>query len=85
MVSLAVLIAIAKAGSTVFWHHQGKVAENTRQERVHPAQLIALIILISGAPLMSVFAGPLSEYVIGAASQLHDFNSNINLILSGGL
>jgi len=85
MVSLAVLIAIAKAGSTVFWHHQGKVSENTRQERVHPAQLIALIILISGAPLMSVFAGPLSEYVIGAASQLHDFNSNINLILSGGL
>jgi multicomponent K+:H+ antiporter subunit D len=45
---------------------------------------VALIILISGAPLMSVFAGPLSEYAIGAATQLHDFNNNINLILSGG-
>jgi len=34
--------------------------------------------------LMSIFAGPLSEYAIGAATQLHDFNSNIKVILSGG-
>jgi multicomponent K+:H+ antiporter subunit D len=84
LASLAVLVAVSKAGSTVFWHHQGKATESSKQERVHPVQLVALIILISGAPLMSVFAGPLSEYAIGAATQLHDFNNNINLILSGG-
>jgi multicomponent K+:H+ antiporter subunit D len=84
LASFVVLVAVSKAGSTVFWHHQGKATESSKQERVHPAQLVALIILISGAPLMSVFAGPLSEYAIGAATQLHDFNNNINLILSGG-
>lgn len=86
LASLAILLAVSKAGSTIFWHHQDKekVVERARQERVHPAQLVALIILISGAPLMSVFAGPLSEYAIGAATQLHDFNNNLNLILSGG-
>jgi multicomponent K+:H+ antiporter subunit D len=89
VVSLAVLFAVSKAGSTVFWHHQAKaseskVSEKAKQERVHPAQLVALIILVSGAPLMSVFAGPLSEYAIGAATQLHDFNNNIQIILSGG-
>ncbi|WP_159821093.1 monovalent cation/H+ antiporter subunit D [Colwellia sp. 20A7] len=89
LASLAVLFAVAKAGSTVFWHHQAKiseqrVAERAKQERVHPAQLAALIILVASAPLMSIFAGPLSEYAIGAATQLHDFSNNINIILPGG-
>lgn len=88
LASLAILIGVSRAGSTVFWHHQSsvqsKVPESVGQERVHPAQLIALIILISASPLMSIFAGPLSEYAIGAATQLHDFNYNIKVILSGG-
>ncbi|PKH86577.1 monovalent cation/H+ antiporter subunit D [Colwellia sp. Bg11-28] len=84
LASLAILIGVSKAGSTVFWHHQVQATENIGQERVHPAQLVALIILISGAPLMSFFAGPLSEYAIDAATQLHDFNHNIKVILSGG-
>ncbi|MCJ8320407.1 MAG: monovalent cation/H+ antiporter subunit D [Colwellia sp.] len=83
LASLAVLVSVTKAGSTVFWHHQGKISQSAEQTRVHPAQLTALIILIACAPLMSIFAGPLSEYAIGAATQLHDFNSNIKLILLG--
>lgn len=82
--SFAVLVSVAKAGSTIFWHQQDKVAVNTQKSTVHPAQLAALIILISSAPIMSIFAGPMSEYAIGAASQLHDFNNQINVILSGG-
>ncbi len=86
LASLAMLLSVAKAGSTVFWHHQGEtgISNNNVQERVHPAQLVALIILVSGAPLMSIFAGPLSEYALGAATQLHNFSYNINAILSGG-
>jgi multicomponent K+:H+ antiporter subunit D len=83
--SLAVLLSVAKAGSTVFWHHNGKEADNVKANLVHPAQAVALIILVSASPLMTIFAGPLSEYAIDAATQLHNFNSNINLILSGGL
>ncbi len=83
LASLAVLVSVAKAGSTIFWHHQDEVTQSFEQQRVHPLQLAALITLLSCAPLMSVFAGPLSEYATGAATQLHDFNNNINLILSG--
>jgi multicomponent K+:H+ antiporter subunit D len=83
--SLAVLLSVAKAGSTVFWHHNSKEADNVKANLVHPAQAVALIILVSAAPLITIFSGPLSEYAIDAATQLHNFNSNINLILSGGL
>jgi multicomponent K+:H+ antiporter subunit D len=85
LASLAILVAVAKAGSTLFWRHQNTVTEEVEQSRVHPAQLVALVILVSSAPLMSIFAGPLSEYALGAATQLHDVKNNINVILSGGL
>jgi multicomponent K+:H+ antiporter subunit D len=89
LASLAILFAVAKAGSTVFWHHQESSTKDeevqcSESKRVHPAQITALFILLSAAPLMSAFAGPLTEYAIEAATQLHNFNSNINLILSGG-
>jgi multicomponent K+:H+ antiporter subunit D len=81
LTSLVVLLAVSKAGSTLFWHHKANETGNDTGKTVHPAQFLALLILISAAPLMSIFAGPLSEYAIGAATQLHDFNSNINAIL----
>lgn len=84
LASLAIMVGVTKAGSTIFWHHQDKVTESFEQTGVHPAQLAALLILVSSAPLMTIFSGPLSEYALGAASQLHDFNNNINVILSGG-
>jgi len=84
LASLVILVSVSKAGSTVFWHHQGKLSENTERKSVHPAQMAALLILVSTAPLMSLFAGPLSEYAIGAANQLHDFNHTIQTINPGG-
>ena len=83
LASLAVLFGVAKAGSTVFWHHPEKIINIKEQEKVKPVQIIALCLLVSAAPLMTIFAGPLSEYSIGAAIQLHDFNNNIKLTLGG--
>ena len=60
-----------------------KPKEGEGTERVHPAQLTAVILLIASAPLMSIFAGPLTEYAMAAATQLHNFNSNINAVLTG--
>lgn len=84
LTSLAILLAVSKAGSTLFWHHKHNETDNSAVKLVHPAQLVALLILISAGPLMSIFAGPLSEYAIAAATQLHDFNNNVTTILSGG-
>ena len=83
--SLAVLVAVTKAGSTIFWHHLDVQVKPEKQKMVQPRQLIALLILIASAPLMSIFAGSLSEFSLDAATKLHDFNSNIDVVLSGGL
>lgn len=85
LASLAVLLSVTKAGSTVFWHHQEDAGVIKESQRVQPRQLVALIILVMATPLMSIFAGPLSDYAISAATQLHDVNGNINVALSGGL
>ena len=58
LASLAILVGVSKAGSTVFWHHQYQVTDAVEKKRVHPAQLTALIILVSSAPLMSIFRFP---------------------------
>lgn len=85
LASLAILLAIAKAGSTVFWHYKSNGTDKSGVESVQPVQLIALIILISASPLMSIFSGPLTEYAIAAATQLHDFHGNVDTILSRGM
>ncbi len=84
LASLAILFCVSKAGSTLFWHHHGKSVKTSEQSRVHPAQLIALLILVVCAPLMSIFAGPLSDYATAAAFELHDVNASIKLIITGG-
>lgn len=83
--SLLVLVAIAKAGSTVFWHHQENHTQSDGANKVPTTQLVAIILLVSSGPLMSIFAEPLSTYSLEAATQLHDFNNNVRVILSGEL
>lgn len=82
LVSLAVLVSVSKAGSTVFWHHTGKV-DTQSAEKAHPAQIIAILTLITCAPLMVIFAGPLTDYALSAADSLHDFSSMTNTVLKG--
>ncbi|ATD05572.1 MULTISPECIES: monovalent cation/H+ antiporter subunit D [Pseudoalteromonas] len=82
LVSLAVLVSVSKAGSTVFWHHTGKV-DTQSAEKAHPAQIIAILTLITCAPLMVIFAGPLTDYALSAADSLHDFSSMTNAVLKG--
>lgn len=85
LASLAVLIAVSKAGTTIFWKHRHGDTVMIEKECIHPMQLVALVMLVITTPLMSIFSGPLSDYVMGAATQLHDVNSHIKLILTRGL
>ncbi|WP_440055441.1 monovalent cation/H+ antiporter subunit D [Pseudoalteromonas sp. T1lg65] len=82
LVSFAVLVSVSKAGSTVFWHHTGK-AESTSDERVHPAQIIAVLSLVLCAPMMVIFAGQLTDYAMSAATSLHDFSDMTSKVLGG--
>ena len=76
--SLMVLIGLSRAGSILFWRVSGNEAG---PERVLPLQTFALVWLLLAAPLMVVFAGPLTELTFAAAEQLRDIQRSIAIIL----
>jgi multicomponent K+:H+ antiporter subunit D len=77
-------MAIARAGSTLFWHHTtNKPIESAGEMKVHPAQLSALLLLIVSSPALVIFAGPLTDYAFATATSLHDFGANVSAVLEG--
>jgi multicomponent K+:H+ antiporter subunit D len=84
LASLALLVGISKAGSTVFWHHQNKAQDTSEPVKAHKYQISALLIVLLGSPLMVIFAGNMADYAIEAAKQLHNFSGNISVVLGEG-
>ena len=76
--SLMVLIGLSRAGSVLFWRVSGNEAG---PERVLPLQAFALTWLLLAAPLMVIFAGPLTELSFAAAEQMRDIQTSITIIL----
>ncbi|APX94887.1 monovalent cation/H+ antiporter subunit D [Halomonas sp. 1513] len=67
LATLAALIALSRAGSVLFWaSHQGKPGT----QRVRPAQLAGVLWLLAALPLLTLFAGPVSDYADATAAQL---------------
>lgn len=67
LASLASLIALSRAGSKLFWSsHRGSLSGTTMPRR----QWFAVIWLLSAAPLLVIFAGPVSSYTQATAEQL---------------
>lgn len=65
--SLALIIAISRAGSTVFWRINGNEAG---PEKAEPLQVFAVIWLLAASPLLVMFAGPATTLTTQAAAQL---------------
>ncbi|RLT99221.1 MAG: monovalent cation/H+ antiporter subunit D [Ketobacter sp.] len=65
--SLAALIMLSRAGGTLFWRTRG---ENTDPARAHPAQLVAVVLLMLSLPLMVVLAGTITEFTQLAAEEM---------------
>lgn len=79
--SLAALIAFSRAGSTLFW----RVAETSNvAQRSEPIKYFAIWILLAGAPLLALFAGPITAYTDAAAQQLLAISADPSLLLPGG-
>ncbi len=67
LATLAALIALSRAGSVLFWaSHKGKPGN----QRVRAGQLIGVLWLLAGLPLLTLFAGPISGYAEATAAQL---------------
>ncbi|MEH6641314.1 monovalent cation/H+ antiporter subunit D [Vreelandella glaciei] len=67
LTSLASLIALSRAGSTLFWRsHRGNISGTPLPRR----QWFGVIWLLSAAPLLVALAGPVSSYTQATADQL---------------
>lgn len=66
---LACLVAISRAGTTIFWRSTG---DSSDQEPISPLKLIAVALLLCASPLLVVFGGVITDYTDLAADQLHD-------------
>ncbi|WP_447553262.1 monovalent cation/H+ antiporter subunit D [Vreelandella sp. EE22] len=67
LASLASLVALSRAGSTLFWRsHYGSPSGS----RLSACQWFGVIWLLSAAPLLVVFAQPISVYTQATAEQL---------------
>ncbi|WP_404339152.1 monovalent cation/H+ antiporter subunit D [Pseudoalteromonas mariniglutinosa] len=83
--SLALLIALSRAGTSLFWDHKHKDSEAIEGVAAHPLKITAVILLLACSPLMVVFAGPISDYLVATAEQLHDVSGGINSVLKGSI
>lgn len=67
LTSLASLIALSRAGSTLFWRSHRGTSSGTPLSR---CQWFGVIWLLSAAPLLVALAGPVSSYTQATAEQL---------------
>ncbi|MCA8864939.1 MULTISPECIES: monovalent cation/H+ antiporter subunit D [unclassified Halomonas] len=67
LTSLASLIALSRAGSTLFWRSHRGTSSGTPLPR---RQWFGVIWLLSAAPLLVALAGPVSSYTQATADQL---------------
>ncbi len=67
--SLFALVAFSRAGTSLFWHLSGN---KPGSETAKPVQLIAITLLLLASPVITVFAGPVTEYMQEAAMDVEN-------------
>ncbi|HSO48569.1 MAG TPA: proton-conducting transporter membrane subunit, partial [Rhizobiaceae bacterium] len=80
--SLMAVVGFARAGSLVFWKTEGGTAANPDM----PAQYLsftAICALIGLVVLLTVAAGPVSEFLGATAAQIHDPLAYHDAVLQG--
>ena len=78
LTSLASLIALSRAGSTLFWRSS---RGNISGSPLSRCQWLGVTWLLSAAPLLVVFAGPVSSYTQATAEQLANPQALIHTLL----
>lgn len=78
---LAALIALSRAGTSLFWNIS---REPDACERPPKIKLVAVYLLLATSPLLVIFGGPVTEFTEQAATQLHGMSSNLQPLLRPG-
>jgi multicomponent K+:H+ antiporter subunit D len=78
--SLAIVVALARTGSRLFW--RAAAANVPEASAVLPGQRIALALLAAGLVAAPLLAGPLSTYTTATAAQLAERRGYLDAVLS---
>ncbi|MDM7322083.1 MAG: monovalent cation/H+ antiporter subunit D [Gammaproteobacteria bacterium] len=78
--SFVIIVALAKSGSTLFYQTQAEAPSTGLPPQ--KAALPAVLGLLLAAPLMVVFARPLTTWLEATALQLHDTRGYVNAVLT---
>lgn len=78
---LVTIVALSRAGSTLFWRTGLSVLGSANRE---PVKMLAAFGLLASAPLMVIAARPLLVYAQATAAQLLDVGLYRQAILLGG-
>lgn len=79
MSSLMTIIALSRAGTTLFWR-TSQSNDNDNSLSVSKWQLGGALLLLLASPLIALFGASIIDYTNGAAAQLHDIDSLINIM-----
>ena len=82
--SLAAIVALSRAGTSLFWRVNNKSNVTTEVEPVPLLKLSGVWLLLACSPLLVIFAGSITEYTRLAAEQLFDIQTTLDLILQQG-
>lgn len=76
--SLVALVAFTRAGTSLFWDLSGN---KPGSETAKPAQLAAIALLVFAMPVLTIFAGPVTQYTEHAANDVMKSNQFIEDII----
>lgn len=79
---LAALIALSRAGTTLFWRISGEAASC---EPLPTLQLLAIVLLLLASPLLVIFGGAVTDFTQATAQQLQQLSAQPQLLLPGGV
>jgi multicomponent K+:H+ antiporter subunit D len=87
LVSLLSIVALARAGSTLFWKSGPGLGEDTEPLRVagRAASAFGIGLLLLALGLLAVFAGPALEYAEDTAAQLLDADGYVQAVRASNL
>lgn len=78
--SLGALIALSRAGTTLFWRHSSTKTPEESQP-IHLGEWFGIVLLLSASPLLALFAGPFTELTNEAASFLYNRSLSVDALL----
>ncbi len=82
--SLGALIALSRAGTTLFWRKANQKQSDEKQV-IHVGEWIGVVMLLIASPLLALFAGPMAELADSAAAFLHDPSLSVDALLTSPL